>query len=75
MIFRSAKRLGAGRVVGAGRDLGRLRELIPAGADDVVQLTDGADATAKALAAAAADTDIVVDYLWGAPPSARSPRC
>src|SRR5580693_5672330 len=62
-----AKRLGAGRVVGAGRDPGRLDGLIPAGADEVVRLTDDPDATASALAAAAAETDIVIDYLWGKP--------
>jgi NADPH:quinone reductase-like Zn-dependent oxidoreductase len=67
MAVRVARRLGAGRVVGAGRDPGRLTALIPAGADEVVQLTDDADATAEALAAAAADTDIVIDYLWGKP--------
>jgi NADPH:quinone reductase-like Zn-dependent oxidoreductase len=61
MAVRVAKRLGAGRVVGAGRDPGRLAALVPAGADEVVRLTDDADATAAALAAAAADTDIVID--------------
>ena len=67
MAVQVARRLGAGRVVGAGRDAGRLRALIPAGADDVVQLTGDADATGEALAAAAAETDIVLDYLWGEP--------
>jgi NADPH:quinone reductase-like Zn-dependent oxidoreductase len=67
MAVQVAKRLGAGRVIGAGRDPGRLRALLPAGADDVVQLTDDADATSAALAAAAAETDIVLDYLWGKP--------
>ena len=62
-----AKRLGAGRVVGAGRDLDRLRALTAAGADDVVQLTDDQTATGDALAAAAAEVDIVIDYLWGKP--------
>jgi NADPH:quinone reductase-like Zn-dependent oxidoreductase len=66
MAVQVAKRLGAGRVIGVGRDLGRLQALLPAGADDVVQLTGDPDATAKALAAAA-DTDIVLDYLWGSP--------
>ena len=33
----------------------------------MVQLTDDADATAVALAAAVAETDIVLDYLWGTP--------
>jgi NADPH:quinone reductase-like Zn-dependent oxidoreductase len=67
MAVQVAKRLGAGRVVGAGRDLGRLQALRPAGADEVVQLTDDAEATSAALAAAAAETDIVLDYLWGQP--------
>lgn len=67
MALRVARRLGAGRVVGAGRDAGRLRALVPAGADDVVRLTADPDETGEALAAAAAETDIVLDYLWGAP--------
>jgi len=67
MAVQVARRLGAGRVVGAGRDLERLRALGPAGADDVVRLTDDGDATDAALAAAAAESDIVLDYLWGGP--------
>ena len=67
MAVQVAKRLGAGRVVGAGRDRTRLEALRSVGADDVVQLTDDAEATARALAAAAADVDIVIDYLWGQP--------
>jgi NADPH:quinone reductase-like Zn-dependent oxidoreductase len=67
MAVQVARRLGAGRVVGAGRDPERLRALLPAGAEDVVQLTDDADATCQALAAAAAEVDIVLDYLWGRP--------
>jgi NADPH:quinone reductase-like Zn-dependent oxidoreductase len=67
MAVQIAKRLGAGRVVGAGRDLPRLNALTAVGADEVVQLTDDAEATAAALAEAAADVDIVIDYLWGMP--------
>ena len=67
MAVQVAKLLGAGRVVGAGRDPGRLRALTSAGADDVVQLTGDSEATGRALAAAAAESDIVVDYLWGTP--------
>ncbi len=33
----------------------------------MVQLTDDAEATGEALAAAAAEVDIVIDYLWGKP--------
>jgi len=69
MAVQVARRLGAGRVVGAGRDPGRLRALTSAGADDVVRLAgDGdGDATGGALASAAAESDIVLDYLWGKP--------
>jgi hypothetical protein len=54
-------------VVGAGRDLTRLNALTSIGADEVVRLTEDLDATAHALSAAAADVDIVLDYLWGMP--------
>jgi NADPH:quinone reductase-like Zn-dependent oxidoreductase len=67
MAVQVAKLLGAGRVVGAGRDLERLNALAAVGADQIVQLTEDTDATAGALADAAADVDIVVDYLWGKP--------
>src|SRR6201996_8476704 len=67
MAVQVAKRLGAGRIVGAGRDRGRLGALLGQGADEVVPLTDDAAATAGALAAAAAETDIVIDYVWGSP--------
>ena len=67
MAVQVAKRLGAGRVVGAGRDLVRLNALTSIGADDVVHLTDDADETARALGEAAAEVDIVIDYLWGRP--------
>jgi len=66
MAVQVAKRLGAGRVVGAGRDLERLNALAAAGADEIVQLSDD-EATARSLAAAAAEVDVVVDYLWGEP--------
>jgi NADPH:quinone reductase-like Zn-dependent oxidoreductase len=67
MAIRVAKLLGAGRVVGAGRDSGRLAAASAAGADVVVQLTSDADATAATLADAAAEVDVVIDYLWGEP--------
>ena len=51
----------------AGRDVERLNALIAVGADQVIRLTDDADATGRALAAAAADVDTVIDYLWGKP--------
>jgi NADPH:quinone reductase-like Zn-dependent oxidoreductase len=67
MALQVAKRLGAGRVVGAGRDAERLAALTDAGADAVVQLTDDREATSMALGESAADVDIVIDYLWGEP--------
>src|SRR5580692_5147399 len=70
MAIQVARRLGAGRVVGAGRDQARLATLADLGADATVALTDDADGTAKALAEAAAEVDLVIDYLWGRPASA-----
>lgn len=67
MAVQVARRLGAGRVVGAGRNLERLGALTSLGADAVVQLSDDAEARRNALAAAAAEVDIVIDYLWGMP--------
>jgi NADPH:quinone reductase-like Zn-dependent oxidoreductase len=67
MAVQVAKRLGAGHVVGAGRDPVRLEALTRLGADHVVQLTEDRDITTKGLAQAAAEVDIVIDYLWGAP--------
>jgi NADPH:quinone reductase-like Zn-dependent oxidoreductase len=67
MAVQVAKRLGAGRVVGAGRNRERLEALTANGADHVVALTDDADASARALSAAGAEVDIVIDYLWGRP--------
>jgi NADPH:quinone reductase-like Zn-dependent oxidoreductase len=67
MAVQVAKRLGAASVVGAGRDPERLAALTSAGADELVALTDDAEASARALGAAAAEVDIVIDYLWGTP--------
>ena len=62
-----AKRLGAAHVVGVGRDEQRLEALRVVGADEVVRLTDDLERTAAALADAASEVDVVLDYLWGAP--------
>jgi NADPH:quinone reductase-like Zn-dependent oxidoreductase len=67
MAVRVAKRFGAGRVVGAGRDEARLNALATVGADQIVRLTDDPQATANSLAEAASDVDLVIDYLWGKP--------
>jgi NADPH:quinone reductase-like Zn-dependent oxidoreductase len=67
MAIQVAKLLGAGPVVGAGRNLERLSAVAAVGADQIVQLTDDDDATATALADAATNVDIVIDYLCGTP--------
>jgi NADPH:quinone reductase-like Zn-dependent oxidoreductase len=67
MAVQVARRLGAGRVVGAGREPARLGALLSLGADEVVPLTDDDDVTARALGAAAGEADIVLDYVWGKP--------
>jgi NADPH:quinone reductase-like Zn-dependent oxidoreductase len=67
MAVQIAKRLGAGRVVGAGRDESRLREAIDLGADAVVAMSNDAKTSATAIAEAACEVDLVLDYLWGAP--------
>jgi NADPH:quinone reductase-like Zn-dependent oxidoreductase len=69
MAIQVARRLGAGRVVGAGRDQARLAELPGIGADTTVALTNDTEATAAALAKAASEVDLVIDYLWGKPAS------
>ena len=67
MAVQIARLLGAGRVVGAGRDPARLGALTSLGADEVVPLTDDQDATDRALGAAAGEVDIVIDYVSGKP--------
>jgi NADPH:quinone reductase-like Zn-dependent oxidoreductase len=69
MAVQIAKRLGAAVVVGAGRNPDRLAELGAIGADAVVELGDDSDVVAERLATAAAEVDIVIDYLWGEPAS------
>ena len=61
MAVQIAKHLGAGQVIGAGRNAERLAALGELGADVTVSLDD------DALGAAAADVDVVLDYLWGTP--------
>lgn len=67
-----ARHLGAGTVIAAGRDAGALEHTRSLGADRVVQLT-GNPADAAALAQAASEVDIVLDYLWGTVTSAAMP--
>ncbi|HTU38772.1 MAG TPA: zinc-binding alcohol dehydrogenase family protein [Acidimicrobiales bacterium] len=67
MAVQVAKLLGAGRVVGAGRSRERLAALAALGADAVVPLGGDDERTGEDVASEAAEVDIVLDYLWGAP--------
>jgi NADPH:quinone reductase-like Zn-dependent oxidoreductase len=72
LAIQAAKHLGAARVVAAGRDeeaLERAREL---GADAVVRLSSS-DGDADAVANAASEVDVVLDYLWGSVTNAVMP--
>jgi NADPH:quinone reductase-like Zn-dependent oxidoreductase len=60
-----ARALGAGRVIGAGRDPERLEALVGQGADEVVSLVGDPDQVAERLEGAAGQVDVVLDYLWG----------
>ena len=67
MAVQIATFLGARHVVGAGRDRAMLALLPGLGAGSTVDLTGDAEQVATRLAEAAADVDVVIDYLWGAP--------
>lgn len=60
-----AKHLGAGQVVAAGRDRERLDGLTALGADEVVSLSGEPADVSTRLGAAAAEVDVVLDYVWG----------
>jgi NADPH2:quinone reductase len=72
LAVQTAKLLGAGRVVGAGRNeqaLSMLREL---GADATIRLDQPEQDLTEAFARAAGDTgfNVIIDYLWGRPTEA-----
>ncbi|MFT3888828.1 MAG: zinc-binding alcohol dehydrogenase family protein [Arachnia sp.] len=62
-----ARRLGAGDVVAAGRNVERLADLWAAGEARTVELDDAPEAVADSLAEAGAEVDVVLDFLWGEP--------
>jgi NADPH:quinone reductase-like Zn-dependent oxidoreductase len=64
MAIEVAKLLGAGQIIGAGRDAGRLSELAGLGATSTVSF-DGS--TSDQIRAATSEVDVVLDYLWGEP--------
>jgi len=66
-----AKRRGAARVVGAGRNPEALEKLRALGADAVIQLDQERDALVAAFRSEFDHgIDVVLDYLWGAPAAA-----
>jgi NADPH:quinone reductase-like Zn-dependent oxidoreductase len=65
MAVQIAKFLGASYVAAAGRNAERLAKLTSLGADEIISLTGQPEEIARALGAAGADVDVVIDYLWG----------
>lgn len=67
-----AKRLGARRVVAAGRNREALEELRAVGADAVISLQQEREALVAAFREEMAKDriDVVLDYVWGAPAEA-----
>lgn len=67
IAIQSARHLGAGRIIAAGRNVEGLRET-GLHVDSVIALGQPEDEVRKAFAEeAAAGIDVVIDYLWGRP--------
>jgi NADPH:quinone reductase-like Zn-dependent oxidoreductase len=67
MAVQIAKHLGAARVVGTGRDAGRLATLPGLGVDETVALGGDPFEVGEHLGKAALGADVVLDYVWGQP--------
>ena len=65
MAVQIAKHLGARVVLAAGRDPERLAVLTELGADATISLAGDPETVDRALGEAAAEVDVVIDYLWG----------
>ncbi|MGD0926475.1 MAG: zinc-binding alcohol dehydrogenase family protein [Streptosporangiaceae bacterium] len=70
MAIQIAKLFGADQIIAAGRSADRLAGLGALGATATVPLEGDAGAVAHRLGQAAADVDVVIDYLWGQPTAA-----
>ncbi len=72
-----ARRAGAGRVIGVGRDPAALQRVLALGADAVVALRTGEnrDDLAARLRAAAGPVDVVLDGVYGPPLEAALQVC
>jgi len=63
-----AKLLGAGRVIGTGRNLESLKRIKELGADDVIHLQNTEEQIQKAFKEKAENGyDIILDFIWGKP--------
>ena len=63
-----AKLLGAGRVIGTGRNEESMRQIKELGADAVVDLKQTDDDLSKSFKEAAGEGyDVILDFLWGHP--------
>jgi len=69
LAIQTAKLLGAGRVIAAGRNERVLSTLPELGADAIIQLDNTGPELSEVFAheAGAKGFDVVIDYLWGAP--------
>ena len=71
MAVQVARRLGAKRIVAAGRNPQALEETKALGADATISLDQEHDALVTAFRAELANKiDVILDYLWGAPAEA-----
>jgi NADPH2:quinone reductase len=72
LAIQIARRLGAKKIVGVGREPDVLQRLKELGADSIVSLTQERDALVESFrqALAEAEIDVVLDYLWGQPAEA-----
>jgi NADPH:quinone reductase-like Zn-dependent oxidoreductase len=72
LAIQTAKLLGAGRVVAAGRNERVLSTLHDLGADSTIQLDKAGQDLTEAFAREAGDDgfDVIIDYLWGPPTEA-----
>jgi NADPH2:quinone reductase len=64
-----ARRLGARRVLAAGRNADRLARLRDLGADAIIQLDRPDDEVIQAIRQAAGEdgVDVIIDFVWGRP--------
>ncbi len=70
MAVQVVKLFGAGQIIAAARGADRLPALVALGATDTVPLDGDPRSVAERLGRAAAEVDVVIDYLWGEPTAA-----